>query len=156
MQILFEKPPIFERALKLFNLSSDKIVFFAYGDKIYSPSGKMPPDDFLEHESVHCEQQEHSEQAAKIWWERYFTDKDFRIAQEAEAYGAQFKYLKGRYRDRNAQARILHNIAGLLCDPMYATHLSHTEAMQMIKAYADGSAIRDIEEHMPEADAPNL
>jgi hypothetical protein len=36
------------------------------------------------HELVHCDQQ--AEQGAVIWWFRYLTSRDFRQAQEVEAY----------------------------------------------------------------------
>lgn len=152
MKIIFEKPPIYEQAQKLFNLGEEekKVIFFTYGDTIFSPANKIPSDDVLIHEAVHAEQQKHDDTVAKLWWERYFVDADFRVHEEAEAYGAQYKFLCGRFHDRNKQIEILRGLAKLLASEIYGATIGVTEAMDLIKSFADKTVFKDIEDHIDE------
>lgn len=153
MQISLSKSPIHEDAVKLFNLPPEQVIFFTYGDCIYSPSKKMPPADIIRHEEMHAEQQNHNDEDAKRWWARYFADAEFRVEQEAEAYAAQFKFICANHKhgkDRNMQNKILTQIANMLSAPMYGNAISHADAMIKVRAYADGSAMSNIEDHMEE------
>lgn len=154
MQISLAKPPIFDRAVKLFGVKETDPIWFTYGDTIHAPCGKMPPDYIIVHEEIHAEQQGHSNEGAKEWWRKYLADKEFRAHQEAEAYGAQLRWMRRQkqYRDRNVQARILHSIANNLSGTMYGKCLTYAEAAKLVKAYADGTAIAEIEKHMPEVE----
>lgn len=151
-QIIYGKPPMFDEASKLFGVTEKDIIFYSYGDKIFSPAGKMPPDDLLIHEGVHAEQQAHDDTGAKLWWQRYMIDPEWRVEQEAEAFGEQLRWLRRRFKDRNTIARYVHHMASSLSGPMYGKVVDYTEAAKRIKAYADGTAISEIESAMPEAD----
>ena len=118
-RIAYEKPPIFDEAAKLFGVTDKDVIFYSYGDTIFSPTGKMPSDDLLIHEGMHAEQQAHDSGTAKLWWQRYFIDPEWRIEQEAEAFGAQLQWLKRRVKDRNAIARYVHQMAASLSSQMY-------------------------------------
>lgn len=152
MDISLKKPPIFERASKLFGVKESDIIWYTYGDTIYAPCKKIPPDYIIVHEQIHAEQQSHSEEGAKLWWERYFHDADFRASQEAEAYGMQLRWMRNQktWKDRNVQAKILHEIANNLSGLVYGKCLAYDEAKKIVKAYADGSVIEEIENHMPD------
>lgn len=158
MKISLEKPPIFEEASKLFGVTESDIIWFTWGDTIFAPCKKMPPDFILVHEETHAEQQGHSEEGAKLWWERFFSDPDFRAAQEAEAYGMQFKWMRAQkqYRDRNVQAKILHEIASNLSGKIYGKCVNYQDAKKIVRAYADGTAMQDIEKYIPDVAAQEL
>lgn len=136
MRILNAKPPIWEKAARLFGLKNGDPIFFTYGDTIYNPAGAQLTPDLIVHEECHGEQQDMHPDVAKIWWERYCHDTEFRIEQEAEAYGAQYRWLCRRDRDRNAQARHLHQLAAMLASPMYGSAIGHADAKKKILDYA--------------------
>lgn len=148
MQVILDKPPIYSKAKELFNLNEDDVIFFTYGNKCYSPSGKMPPDYLIVHESKHMEQQNYDSVSAKIWWELYFADANFRMEQEIEAYGEQYKFICQGVKDRNKQHKYLWGIAEQLSGTMYGNCISHSQAMKRIKEYANGKDIKTIEDHI--------
>lgn len=153
-QIIHGKPPIFDEAAKLFGVTEDDVVFYSWGDTIYSPTGKVPSDDLLIHEATHANQQSHDPIAAKIWWDKFMVDPEWRIEQEAEAFGEQLRWIRGRVKDRNTIARYVHQMSSSLASKMYGKAISYQDAMKKIKSYADGSAISDIEELMAGDDNP--
>ena len=134
-QIKHKKPPrkIWKAVVKAGMNPNPETVIFTYGDTIYVPSGNPLPEDLIEHESLHTKQQGDDPDA---WWERYIKDEDFRIDQEAKAYGKQYAYLCKQHKDRNAQARILMNLARILSGPLYGNVLKHSEAMKLIKDFS--------------------
>lgn len=141
--------------MEQFKAQPGEIRFFTYGDTLYSPTKTVPPDDLIRHEETHAEQQNHNDGDAKKWWDRYFVDEDFRVHQEAEAYAEQYKWIIANSRhgkDRNVQARLLNRIASLLASSTYGNAISHSDAFNLIKAYADGKALNGIEDHMPDVD----
>ena len=134
MKILNEKPPVWDAANQLFKLDELNLyTVFTYGDTLYNPSGIAIPADLMVHEQIHMRQQQGNETVAKLWWERYLTDPDWRIQQEIEAYHAQYQYLETTTKDRNKRASYLWRLAAMLAGQMYGRTISHREAMQRIK-----------------------
>jgi hypothetical protein len=82
------------------------------------------------------EQQECHPDVAKLWWKRYIQDVDFRLDQECEAYGAQYKLICQMVKDRNRQAKNLWAMADILAGPLYGNIVGRTEAMKRIKSYS--------------------
>lgn len=148
MQILFEKPPNYDELKELFKLDKKTTTFFSYGDCVYSPDGKAPTADLIAHEETHLEQQGNDRTAAKIWWMRYVADPAWRIEQEAEAYGAQYKFYCGRNKDKNYRFRYLNGLASHLAGPMYGKAVKHQEAIQKIKSYAQDDHLKGIEKEI--------
>ena len=136
MRIINEKPPIYEDALKAFNFNPDTTVF-TYGDNLYNPAGLTIHTDLLIHEMVHMEQQKHDDTVAKIWWQRYIQDTAFRLDQELEAYGEQYRYICGQVKDKNKRYRILRILAGFLSGPMYGNIISMRDAELQITRFAN-------------------
>ena len=136
MIIKNEKPPIYEECVKAFGIDKRKGIVFTYGDCLYNPDGLDLPDHILVHESVHGNQQKHDDTVAKLWWERYIVDVKFRIEQEVEAYGAQYKFICEKVKDRNARYKSLHILAQDLSGDMYGRCLSYTDAIIKIKKEA--------------------
>lgn len=142
MKISFEKPPIWKEANEMFEL--EKLGFepvFTYGDTIYNPYKINISKDLVIHESTHMEQQKHNDTVAKLWWQRYLVDPEFRVGQEAEAYGRQYAFLKTIIKDRNKQAKMLWQLANFLAGNMYGRAILHGQAMKKIKAYSEKKVI---------------
>ena len=97
MQISLSKPPIWDEASKLFGVKESDPVWFTWDDCIFAPCKKMPPDYIIQHEEQHSEQQAGD---PEVWWARYLRDAEFRAGQEAEAYGAQYRFFCTRTKDR--------------------------------------------------------
>ena len=136
MKIIKEYPPIIGDIKQLLDISRSDIIFTycgKEGDTIYNPSGIEIPDHVMIHERVHCEQQRHSEEGAKEWWEKWLKDPEFRISQEVEAYGKQYKYICTIVRDKNARERNLNTMAEMLTWPMYGSLIDLTEAKRRIR-----------------------
>lgn len=137
MRITYEKPPIYDEANAFFKLEELNLgTIFTYGSTIFNPFRGELTQDLIVHESVHMEQQGHDDTVAKLWWQRYFLDPEFRLSQEVEAYGAQYKYLCTIFKDRNRQARHLQSLAQMLAGPMYGGIITVNEARKLIREHA--------------------
>lgn len=134
MKILIAKPPIWQEANKLFKLEELNLgTIFTYGDTLYNPFNVQLTDDLIAHEECHARQQHHSDDGARIWWRAYIDHPEFRVEQELQAYGAQYKCLCGTIIDPNRRARQLNELAKILAGPMYGGIISHTGALTKIK-----------------------
>jgi hypothetical protein len=139
MKVSNQKPPIYDKANELFKLEENNIhAVFTYGDTCHNPFDVELTGDLICHEGVHLEQQEGHPDVAKIWWDRYLQDPEFRIDQEAEAYGAQYKFICQSVKDKNARFRNLNQLATMLAGPMYGNSILKSEAIERIKQYAEG------------------
>lgn len=132
-QISLEKPPIWDEAVKYFQLDGRYGTIFTYGDTIYNPFKVHIPDDLIHHEEVHVKQQAAFEGGPETWWKRYFDDVEFRVSQEVEAYGAQYKFICKNVKDRNRRNDHLVELAHMLSGPMYGNPVSFFEAMNRIR-----------------------
>ncbi len=140
MQISFEKPPIYDEVNKLFKLEERGLgAVFTYGSTIFNPFGVKIPADLLAHEEAHMEQQEGNVDVAAIWWKRYLQDDQFRLDQETEAYGVQYKFYCRGVKDRNKRDRYLRECAKMLSGQLYGNIVGQAEATKLIKDYAQGN-----------------
>ena len=137
MKISYSNPPVWDKIIEKFGIKDGDPIFATYGDCLYSPSGIEPTDDLLVHEMCHAEQQAHSEDTAKLWWQNYMYDPVWRVEQEAEAYGAQYAFLCAKYKDRNKRANILWDLAGILAGPIYGNATDRISAQKLIRAFAE-------------------
>lgn len=132
-EVLVERPPMWDEVAAAFELAGHTPVF-AYGDALYNPYNVPLPQDLLVHEAVHMGQQDHTRVGAGLWWKRYILDSDFRVAQEVEAFGAQYRWACGNVsKDRNKRARWLNLMATSLSGPMYGSPISRGEALSRIR-----------------------
>lgn len=131
MQIKNEFPPNYERIKEAFDVEG-KGVLFAYGDVIYDPDNIGVVDHLEVHEGVHQRQQK-AIGGPEIWWDKYIQDKAFRLSQEIEAYGEQYKFIKQHITDRNSLTKYLFNLASVLSSPMYGRVIGLNEATLKIK-----------------------
>lgn len=56
MKILIEKPPIWDEAVKIFDIKGKPVVF-AWGDILYNPTDAIVPPELWAHEMTHGVQQ---------------------------------------------------------------------------------------------------
>ena len=127
-QISEEYPPNYEEVKKFFNIADDKGIVFTYGDTLYNPYKFDLPEHLLIHEKVHTSQQLKPSE----WWAQYFTDKDFRLEQELEAYIAQYAFIKKVYKGKVSK-EALTRLALDLSSEMYGNIISYSDAETRIR-----------------------
>lgn len=159
MKILNEKPPewIMDGCLSQFRVNIER-TFWTYGDTIYNPGGIDIRHDIMAHEEQHMRQQAaykapdapSTVSSATVegafahacgdgkdgWWKRYLAEPRFRLEQEAEAYGTQYRFFCSQVKDRNQRTRFLFMIADQLSGPLYQTAVTHAQARTMIEVLA--------------------
>lgn len=136
MEIVKALPPNYEQISKRFHFSSLPATFnpvFAWGDKIYNPTGHPIPKDIMIHEEVHQKQQEQI--GLERWWEYYLTNDGFRLEQEVEAYRVQYKWI-AENSSRNVRREMLQSIARDLSSALYGNIIKKREAEALIANYA--------------------
>ena len=132
MKILNQNPPNIDLILAA-GLKPSKDTVFCYGDTIYNPSGKKLSPDIEHHESIHARQQK--DIGIDEWWRRYLSDKDFRLSQEIEAYGEQYKFAQKYVKDTKLLRWALENMAYALSGEEYGNLISYGEAESKIRNY---------------------
>jgi hypothetical protein len=110
-----ERPPNFDRIVKVFPFAIRPGVIFAYGFDLYNPSGIDIPDALLQHEAVHQLRQSDPE----MWWDLYLTDNTFRYREELLAHATEYRAQLNRLDDRNRRAALLLSTARRLVAPLY-------------------------------------
>lgn len=126
MKISNNPPPNYKEIKKHFpNADFYKGTLFTYGDTCYC---KNITPDLIVHEETHSRQQVNP----KKWWRRYFSDPEFRLSQEIEAYHNQWKWVEKNVKDRNAKFKILHKISQDLSGSLYGNIISFGEAQRRI------------------------
>lgn len=129
-KIINEQPPVYDMIIASGMRFNPASTVFAYDGAIYNPANAEIPDHCIAHEETHLRQQETIGSVA--WWDRYLVDPLFRIQQEAEAYGAQYRFLCQRIKDRNRRNRILVDLSTFLSGPMYGNTIDALTARKMI------------------------
>ena len=132
MKIINAKPPIYDMIIAS-GMRPHEGVVYAYGNTIYNPSGSSISEDVICHESIHGVQHGDNPES---WWQRYLSDPHFRIAQEVEAYAAQYDYLCSTIKDKNARYQLVLRIAHTLSGPIYGEVISTAAALKMVKTKA--------------------
>lgn len=121
-----EAPPIFEKIKKVFNVRWENVVI-TYGEEIYSFA--QFPKDVLIHERVHVAQQ--IAMGKDIWWDKYLSDKVFRLCQELEAYQVQARWIQENS-PRNYRNIRLKQITMDLSSATYGNMVNFLEAKKLI------------------------
>lgn len=132
MNVVHGKPPNWDELLKFFPDANPMQLVVTYGDTIYlcQPHMKMYPD-LLAHEGTHVRQQ--TNMGAGAWWNRYYTENEFRFEQEIEAFRAQYLCRMKEVKDRNKLAQFLSERARCLSSPMYGSMVKYADAMKLIR-----------------------
>lgn len=135
IKIVTTRPPIYDNACAAFKCDLSKMVF-TYGDTIYNLSGQELPDHLIYHEQVHMEQQNHNDADAEIWWGKFLRDSNFRIDQEARAYGKQFQFICDIVKNPIRRNLIISDLGRFLSGPMYGNALPLRKAVNFIRHYS--------------------
>lgn len=127
-----ERPPNFDKIKAVFPLVEELPgVIYAYGDKIFVPSGKEIPPEILAHERIHCERQ--IKMGVETWWDQYLVDLKFRFDEELLAHKVEYSFLRGLYPGAHRKKSILEHVATKLSHPLYGGMVSKKRAMEVIK-----------------------
>ncbi len=89
MKISTQKPPIYDKIKEVLKVNWDSGLCIVWGDTCHSKNPLSP--DLKVHEAVHVEQQKIW--TPEKWWEKYLSNRAFRLEQEVEAYKAQIEWL---------------------------------------------------------------
>jgi len=127
VEIIKEYPPNWDQIVAAFNPGPNILV--AYGGKIFNPAGNDIPPELLAHEKMHIWQQ--STTTAVIWWEKYISDKIFRLSQELQAHRAEYNYLIENG-NRNDRRKAMKTISNRLAGPLYNYMIKPAEAKKLI------------------------
>ena len=130
-EVKIEKPPIWNDICFAFGIIPQKVLF-TYGDTIYNPDNVKIPDDIIEHEKVHMEQQNHNVNDAALWWGKFLRDPAFRVDQESKAYAVQYRFVCKFVTDRNQRFNFRMELARLLSGPLYGNSISQKDAEKLI------------------------
>lgn len=134
MPIVVALPPNFE-TIKIALPLANRTHLYSYGGTLYNPSGRQTTIDQEYHEFIHSEQQIAYGDCDR-WWYSYLTDRRFRLQQEIEAYGKQYRFCKEKIRASNSFFTWLkENMAHELCGDVYGNLVSYSEAESLIRKY---------------------
>ena len=139
MRMSFAPPPCADEIMKQFKINV-KSTIFTFGDVIHNPEHLIFDEEYVRHEELHAEQQNHNPEDAGKWWARYLQDQYFRVDQEAKAYALQYDWWAAhdvkRGKDRNWRSRKLLQVATSLASPMYGSVVNVDGAMRLIKRFS--------------------
>lgn len=126
-----EEPAIAARCVEAFGPTAGwkNGTIYTYGNTIYCKSPLST--EKMVHESIHVDQQK--KMGVEPWWDKYFTDVEFRLEQEVEAYKAEADYIRKYTKDRNLKARLIHQICATLSSPMYGNICTFSQAKEYVK-----------------------
>jgi len=127
-----EYPPNIDQIQAVFPMAMKDGVIFAYGRKVFVPSGRKIPPEILAHERIHCERQ--IDMGVEEWWTQYMADPVFRYHEELLAHRVEYSFLRGLYPGQDAKHRALEHVATKLAHPLYGGLVSKKRAKEDLKA----------------------
>lgn len=90
MKFSKEKPAIYDRLHKAFGVKWEDGIAITFGDTVYSKDDITKVPGLVSHEQTHIEQQKEFA-SPEEYMEKFITDKEFRFAEEVEAYVNQWE-----------------------------------------------------------------
>lgn len=131
VEVVYEKPPVYDMVASIFPIRGKK-VYFAYFDKVYSPSGEIFPVELVDHEALHLFRQH--QLGPDIWWRRYCTDPEFRLEEEILAHTVELKQRLRMVGDNRAARRKWAAVTAMrLANPIYGSMITKAEALKILK-----------------------
>ena len=129
MEIVVAEPPMFYEIDKVFDVAG-KSVIFAWGDKIYNPTGAVVTKELQAHEAIHGVRQ--LDMGVEDWWGQYLVDTEFRLVEELPAHRAEYQAYCRRHHAPNDRHRALGIVAPKLAAPLYGSLISVADARDAI------------------------
>lgn len=110
-------------------------IVYAYGDRIYNPSGGKLAPQVLAHEGVHCMRQD---KYVTEWWHQYIINEDFRLWEEVLAHRIEWRdYREDHNFKENAQ--YLEMMCDRLSGKIYGHICSREKARELITELGSGT-----------------
>lgn len=142
MKVIKAYPPNFSTLAKAFPIKGRPGILYAFGDKLYNPSGVKVTPWIMAHEEVHSQRQSimfgmvelsHDKKAVARdqWWKRYINEPKFRLEEELLAHRAEWQ----SYTDHNISSGVekyLDLLSTRLSSPLYGSMISHNDAQRRI------------------------
>ena len=129
MKIIKAFPPNWLTLRKVFPISGRQGIIFAYGDRIYNPSGVPLEEWVLAHEGEHCKRQ--NAQGVGSWWDAYIANPKFRLEEEVLAHCVEWKTISD-YLPPSACERHFARMVERLSSPLYGNLVTKEEAERLI------------------------
>lgn len=139
MKIIKAFPPIFAELTRHFPIKGVTGILYAWGDRIYNPSGVSVPEWLMAHETVHGRRQlataelSVAEAATLAWWQKYIHDHYFRLNEEVPAHQKEWEVIRGLKIPGDTKEMYLLNMANRLSGPLYNHLVGHGEALDLIQ-----------------------
>lgn len=138
MRIIKAFPPNWPAIAAAFpQIKGKQGILYAYGDRIFNPSGGVVAPWLVRHEEVHGLRQEALDDpdtscawpvgGITKWWTRYIQNPSFRLNEEILAHRAEWQHYSGPYPDR-----YLGMMAERLSGPLYGNLISVEQAVKEI------------------------
>ena len=112
---------------------------FCYGDTIYNPFKREITKDFEHHEYIHSIQQGEN---PEVWYYKYLRDPAFRLQQELEAYGEQYRLAILNKAPPQIRDWCLETLARELSNEAYGNLLTFNEAKSKIRNYVKHTPLK--------------
>lgn len=137
MKIVKAFPPLFKRIAETFPVKGKQGILYAWGDRIYNPSGVKIPPSLLAHEELHGKRQLYIktrdwEKTIRNWWEKYLTDPEFRLNEEVLAHRVEAADFISWAHTDVTYSNYLNMMAERLSSPLYGSLVSKDRAMRLI------------------------
>lgn len=132
MEIVRDFPPIWDEIKATFDVVGRPIIF-AWGERIYNPTGVYIDPGLLAHEMMHGKRQ-----GGDIvgWWRRYIEDTRFRLDEEIPAHQAEYIARMKTAHNRTQRRSTEKMIAKRLSSPLYGNIISTAQARKLLKEAA--------------------
>lgn len=126
-------PPNFTELTRHFPIKGVPGILYAYGDRIYNPSGVKVVPWILEHEKVHCTRQLLDEQHINVeeWWSDYIYNAPFRLEEEVLAHRKEWSMTQDLISVRD-RLHYLDMMVDRLSGPIYGNMVTRDEARRLI------------------------
>lgn len=131
MRIIKAYPPIWSKIAKRFPyIKGRQGILYAWGDRLFNPSGIKVGPEVIAHEEVHGTRQLELDWKSRDpilgWWQKYLADDAFRLDEEVRAHHAEWAVLSVA----GAGWDTLEALARRLSSPLYGNMIG-IEAAKM-------------------------
>jgi hypothetical protein len=124
-------PPNFTTLTKHFPIKGRPGIVYAYGDRIYNPSGGDLAPQVIAHETVHCNRQIARLDGVEGWWEFYIESTCFRLLEELAAHRVEWANYSATHSIKDA-ARYLDMMVARISGPLYKHMIEPDDARRLI------------------------
>lgn len=146
MKIIRAYPPNFSDIAKAFPFIKGRPgILFAWGDRIYNPSGVTIDYPLMRHEETHGLRQQSCKVTAycgpeqvAVWWGAYLSDPKFRLDEELAAHRTEFEAYKSRMPNERDQEMYLTLLSQRLSSKLYGSLITEFEAKRRIQGENSG------------------